>query len=125
MNTNKSYTAEDNSIVQTILRQKDFYKLFNVEKTFEESELKKAYRKIALKVHPDKNKAPKAEEAFKKISAAYDVLSTPDKKRHYDQTGFSELYQTDERREGGQGFTRRGNTYYYSGNIDPNDLFFN
>ena len=80
----KAYTSEDSSLVQKILREKDFYKLLGVTKDSEESELKKSYRKIALKVHPDKNKAPNAEDAFKKISAAYDVLSTPEKKRQYD-----------------------------------------
>ena len=42
---------------------------------------------LAIKFHPDKNKAPGAEEAFKKVSAAYAILSDPTKKRRYDQVG--------------------------------------
>lgn len=65
------------------------YKELGVEKTASESEIKKAYRLLALKYHPDKNKAPDAEEKFKKISKAYDVLGDKDKKQNYDRFGES------------------------------------
>ena len=52
-------------------------------------EIKKAYRKLARKYHPDVNKDPKAEEKFKEINAAYEVLSDPQKKQQYDQYGDS------------------------------------
>jgi len=64
-----------------------------VAKTATEDELKKAYRKLALKFHPDKCNAPQADEAFKKINAAYACLSEPDKRRLYDEHGTEENFQ--------------------------------
>lgn len=58
--------------------------MLGVSKNCTEAELKKAYKKKAIKLHPDKNTAPQAEEAFKKINAAMACLSDPDKKRVYD-----------------------------------------
>ena len=67
---------------------KNPYGTLNVKKDANESEIKKAYRKLALEFHPDKNPDnPEAEEKFKEISAAYEVLSDPKKKSEYDQYG--------------------------------------
>jgi len=66
---------------------KDYYAILGVSKGASDDELKKAYRKLALKYHPDKNKAAGAEEKFKEIGEAYDVLSDPKKKKIYDQLG--------------------------------------
>ena len=66
---------------------KDYYKILGVSKTAKDDELKKAYRKLALKFHPDKNQSPGAEEKFKEISEAYEVLSDEKKRRIYDQVG--------------------------------------
>ena len=54
---------------------KDYYKILGVGHTSTNNELKKAYRKMALKYHPDKNSDPGAEEKFKEIAEAYEVLS--------------------------------------------------
>jgi len=68
----------------------DYYKILGVTKGATESELKKAYRKKLLAVHPDKNVAPGAEEAFKKITAAWETLSEPAKRTRYDTYGITE-----------------------------------
>lgn len=62
------FTQEESKICNDILKQKDYYEILGVSKTASEEEIKKAYRKLSLKVHPDKNKAPKSTEAFKKVS---------------------------------------------------------
>ncbi|KAM3378805.1 hypothetical protein BC332_21324 [Capsicum chinense] len=67
----------------------DYYNVLNVVKTATEDDLKKAYRKLAMKWHPDKNPNNKkeAEAQFKQISEAYEILSDPDKRQIYDQYG--------------------------------------
>jgi DnaJ-class molecular chaperone len=66
---------------------KDYYKILGVSKSASEDEIKKAYRKMALKYHPDKNKDPGAEEKFKSCAEAYEVLSDKRKREIYDQVG--------------------------------------
>lgn len=66
---------------------KDYYKALGIQSGANEDEIKKAYRKMALKYHPDKNKDPHAEDKFKEIAEAYDVLSDPKKRAVYDQYG--------------------------------------
>jgi len=58
---------------------KDYYKVLGVARGASDDEIKKCYRKLALKYHPDKNHTPGAEEKFKEIGEAYDVLSDPNK----------------------------------------------
>lgn len=69
----------------------DYYELLNIPKSSSPEEIKKAYKKMALKYHPDKNKEPGAEEKFKKINEAYSVLSDPEKRNIYDKYGFEGL----------------------------------
>lgn len=72
----------------------DYYKALGVSKNASESEIKKAYRKLALKYHPDKNNGDKSAEAkFKEISEAYAVLSDPEKKNQYDTYGSTDFHR--------------------------------
>jgi len=70
------------------MSKRDYYEILGVSRNADEAEIKKAYRKLAMKYHPDKNPGDKeAEEKFKEAAEAYDVLSTSDKRQRYDQFG--------------------------------------
>ncbi|XP_048874623.1 dnaJ homolog subfamily B member 5 isoform X1 [Brienomyrus brachyistius] len=97
---------------------KDYYKTLGIQSGANEDEIKKAYRKMALKFHPDKNKDANAEEKFKEIAEAYEVLSDPKKRTIYDQFGEEGL------KAGGGGSTGgQGNTYHYTFHGDPHATF--
>ncbi|KAJ9597756.1 hypothetical protein L9F63_011364, partial [Diploptera punctata] len=67
--------------------KKDYYSLLGVSRKATDREIKKAFRKLAVKYHPDKNKEKGAEEKFKEFAEAYEVLSDPEKRKKYDQFG--------------------------------------
>lgn len=72
--------------------KRDFYEILGIDRSASEADIKKAYRKLALKYHPDKNPGDKeAEEKFKEAAEAYEVLSDPNKKARYDQYGHAGL----------------------------------
>ncbi|KAK7930512.1 hypothetical protein WMY93_006907 [Mugilogobius chulae] len=114
----KGFTQDQVEGVQRIKRCKDFYDVLGVSKDASEEELKKAYRKLALKFHPDKNHAPGATDAFKKIGNAYAVLSNTDKRRQYDLSGGEEPSSPSHTHAGGFDFHRG-----FEADITPEDLF--
>lgn len=67
--------------------KRDYYEVLSVQKNASKDEIKNSYRRLALQYHPDRNKAPEAEEKFKEISEAYAVLSDDDKRKKYDTYG--------------------------------------
>ena len=70
--------------------KRDYYEVLGLKKGATEDEIKKAFRKSALKYHPDRNPGDKeAEEKFKEVNEAYSILSDPDKKNKYDRFGFA------------------------------------
>ena len=72
------------------MEKRDYYEVLGVSKSADATEIKKAYRKLALKYHPDKNPGDKeAEEKFKEAAEAYDVLSNEEKRHRYDQFGYA------------------------------------
>lgn len=82
------------------MSETDYYKILGIDRNASKSEIKKAYRKLAMKYHPDRNKGDKsAEEMFKKISEAYAVLSDKEKRKQYDTFGapsFSQRYSQED-----------------------------
>lgn len=98
---------------------KDYYKVLGIAKGASDDEIKKAYRKMALKFHPDKNKDPGAENKFKEIAEAYDVLSDSKKKELYDKFGEEGL-----KGDGaGPGAGPGGGAFHYTFQGDPMRMF--
>jgi len=101
---------------------KEYYNILGVAREATEEEIKKGYRKMALKFHPDKNKDPGAEEKFKEISEAYEVLSDKDKRAAFDRFGSDGLRPGGGSSGGGPGHHMF--TGSFSNNpTDPFDLF--
>lgn len=92
--------------------KRDYYEVLGLSKGASDDEIKRAYRKMAKKYHPDINKEPDAEAKFKEINEAYEVLSDPQKKATYDQFGFAGM-------DGAQGFGGQG----FGGFEDFGDIF--
>lgn len=92
------------------MEKKDYYEVLGVLKTASEEDIKKAYRKLAIRFHPDKNPGNKnAEEKFKEAAEAYEVLSSPEKRKIYDNFGHEGL--------GGASYSKRG-----SGGVNLEDI---
>src|SRR3989344_5068527 len=95
--------------------KRDYYDILGVSKSASSSELKSAYRKLALKWHPDKNKESGAEAKFKEINEAYEVLSNSEKKAKYDQFGHAAFDPSAGfGGQGGQSYRQGPFTYTYS-----------
>ncbi|MCJ1436405.1 hypothetical protein MMC27_005784 [Xylographa pallens] len=88
-NQDRKYTVEQKTAVIRVRKcsATAFYEILGLEKTVSDAEIKKAYRKLSLLTHPDKNGYDGADEAFKMVSRAFQVLSDADKKSKYDQFG--------------------------------------
>lgn len=98
---------------------KDYYRILGLTKGASDDDIKRAYRKLALKFHPDKNKAPGAEEKFKEVAEAYEVLSDKKKKDIYDTYGEEGLKGNTP----GGGGTGGQNSYTYTFHGDPRATF--
>ena len=123
-NSNTNYSSKtsfestgnlnDETLCINLLKKKDYYDILNIGKNANQDEIKKAYKKQAIKFHPDKNHSKKAEECFKKVSEAYQILSNPEKKEFYDKYGDEQEFR---------------NKYYqthrhqHEDDIDPFDIF--
>src|ERR1700730_9405223 len=96
--------------------KRDYYEVLGVERKSSDEEIKKAYRKLAVKFHPDKNPGDaQAEEKFKEIGEAYDVLMDADKRAAYDRYGHAAF--------SGAGGGARGGGGFGGGFHDPFDIF--
>src|SRR5437867_6046894 len=96
------------------MAKRDYYEILGLARSASEEEVKKAYRKQALKFHPDRNPGDKAaEEKFKEVGEAYEVLSDPQKRAVYDQYGHDAF----DARRGGRAGGRAGGFH------DPFEIF--
>lgn len=113
---------------------KDYYQILGVTKSASADEIKKAYRKLALQFHPDKNKTKEADAKFKEVTKAYEVLSDAGKRQTYDQFGAAAFDPSASSGPFGQGFGGQNGpfTYTYTSNggnpdfggfSDPFDIF--
>jgi len=94
--------------------KKDFYEILGVGKNASGTEIKSAYRKLALKYHPDKNKSADAEEKFKEINEAYEVLSDAEKKSAYDQFGHAAFDPSSAGPFGGHTYTSQNGPFNFT-----------
>jgi len=106
---------------------KDYYKILGVARNASDEEIKKEYRKMALQFHPDKNKEPDAEEKFKVIAEAYEVLSDKEKRAAFDKYGEDGLKSGKGRRRSFSEFSQKDNfDHHFSFRpMDPFHLFRN
>lgn len=102
------------------MQYKDYYKILGVERGAAEDEIKKAYRKLARKYHPDVSKEKDAEEKFKSVNEANDVLSDPEKRAAYDQLG---QYKPGQSFRPPPGWEQQFGQGSQSGDMDFGDLF--
>ena len=119
-NNNKSYSSDnigedsEDKKCKELLKKKDYYDILNIKKDANKDEIKRGYKKQAIKFHPDKNHSKLAEECFKKISEAYQCLSNPEKKEFYDKYGNEEEFKQK---------YYQANHRYYQEEMDPFEAF--
>ncbi|XP_076230829.1 dnaJ homolog subfamily B member 12 [Calliopsis andreniformis] len=115
------YTKEQHEHVKRIKKCKDYYEILGVSKDATDSDIKKSYKKLALQLHPDKNKAPGAAEAFKAIGNAVAILTDVEKRKQYD------MYGPEEERmhnvPGRQNHTHNSYTRGFEADITAEELF--
>ncbi|KAK9830407.1 hypothetical protein WJX72_011593 [[Myrmecia] bisecta] len=108
-------TPEQRTLVRTITKTKDYYEILAISRDATDDDIKRAYRKLALKLHPDKNVAKGAEEAFKAVSKAFSCLSDPQKRAAYDRHGDEDPVLARQQNS--------GSAQYYSDQFDPEEIF--
>ncbi|XP_055608380.1 dnaJ homolog subfamily B member 14-like [Uranotaenia lowii] len=116
---NVDYTQKQLDVVQRIKKSKDYYEILGITKEATDSDIKKAYKKLALQLHPDKNKAPGSVEAFKSVGNAVATLTDAQKRKEYD------LFGNQETSSSHFSSASNGNRYRnrFESDIDPNNLF--
>ncbi|MEO9485237.1 MAG: DnaJ C-terminal domain-containing protein [Ekhidna sp.] len=108
------------------MEYKDYYKILGVDKKATQDEIKKAYRKLAIKYHPDKNPDDtKAEELFKEVSEANEVIGDPVKRKKYDELGANWKHYEETGFDSSRGYTDRwpGSGQYDDFEGDPSEIF--
>lgn len=114
--TENDYSAEQLEAVRKVKKCKNYYEILGVTKSATDSEIKKAYKKLALLLHPDKNRAPGAAEAFKAVGNAAGILTDAEKRKQYDLYGINQPLSNGQPTSGSNatGGGMRGNSFYTS-----------
>lgn len=120
--TEPDYTADQLTHVQRIKKCKDYYEVLQVTKEATDTDIKKSYKKLALVLHPDKNRAPGSAEAFKAVGNAVAILTDAEKRKAYD------LYGSDEQQHIGRNHHRSQYTQYgysrgFESDVTAEELF--
>ncbi|CAM8924329.1 hypothetical protein QQ045_022932 [Rhodiola kirilowii] len=122
LNGERNYGEEQVHVIKEIRKNNDYYAVLGLKRSCTIEEIRKAYKKLSLKVHPDKNKAPGSEEAFKKVCKAFKCLSDESSRRQYDQTGLVEDFEYSQ-----QNHVRRRRPQsqhsFYDDEFDPDEIF--
>ncbi|CAB4432082.1 unnamed protein product [Rhizophagus irregularis] len=121
----KEYTKEQVDAVKRIRAcgVHDFYAILGISKDASDLEVKKSYRKLALQMHPDKNGAPGADEAFKLVSKAFQVLSDPQKRAAFDENGIDPDSRNTGMPSGFGGARFNANGAVFADDISPEEIF--
>ncbi|XP_062403617.1 dnaJ homolog subfamily B member 9a [Sardina pilchardus] len=104
-------------ITELILARKDYYDILGVPKDATERQIKKAFHRLAMKLHPDKNKSPDAETKFREIAEAYETLSDEKRRQEYDQMGHNAFFRE------ATGAGRGGGGQHFHHTFDFDDMF--
>ncbi|MCO5604965.1 hypothetical protein L7F22_059140 [Adiantum nelumboides] len=119
--SNATASTEQVEIVHRVRKTKDYYEILGLQKDCTAEELRKAYRKISLKVHPDKNSAPGAEEAFKHVSKAFACLNDESSRARYDEHGPEDPHKLARQSNTQYRYARSG--FVYDDMFDADDIF--
>ncbi|XP_050696698.1 dnaJ homolog subfamily B member 9-like isoform X2 [Eriocheir sinensis] len=108
------------ALVTLVACARDFYEILGIKRNANDREIKKAFRRLAIQYHPDKNKEEGAEEKFREIAEAYEVLSDEEKRKEYDMIGHAGYTQ---KQKGGSGGGGQGHHYNQAFHFNFDDLF--
>lgn len=117
-----TYSQDQIEAVQRIKKCKDYYEVLGISKDATDADIKKAYKKLALQLHPDKNNAPGAAEAFKAIGNAVAVLTDSKKRMQYDMYG-AEDQRVKSQRSNQNGYSEYNYTRGFESDVTAEELF--
>ncbi|GAB0094482.1 dnaJ homolog subfamily B member 12 [Sergentomyia squamirostris] len=117
------YTSDQLEAVKKIKKCKDYYEVLGVTKEATDSEIKKAYKKLALQLHPDKNKAPGSVEAFKAVGNAAAILTDAEKRKSYDLYGEQPTSGRADHTHSYSGFQFNGYSRGFDSEYTPEEIF--
>ena len=117
------WSNEQVDAIKRIKSARDFYEILGVPKSATDLDIKKAYKKLALKYHPDKCKAPGTSEAFQIVAKAFDILGDAQKRRNYDYHGADYFDQQTAKSNSRRRANHHHHHHHHSENLSTDELF--